>query len=197
MQKDRPAQFFRLGIDVPEPSIVQVYVVDMGGEIHSSHPGQLGGALEFLERKLGRLHGEHRQTHEAVWMPGVRRCRGIVVGLRERESESGRRPIHHRRRERHGMDIHPLPVHAVEAKPKIDELFGEGVDDAVGSDGIAARRALELCAFGRAVAFEQPEPVDRIPMGVNIDDPPSVFRRRCVIVSIGGALGHRLDLRLR
>ena len=61
------------------------------------------------------------------------------------------------------MDIHPLPVHALEAKLEIDELLGERVDDAVGSDGIAACRALELRSFGRTVALEQLEPVCGIP----------------------------------
>jgi len=51
-------------------------------------PGKFGCAFEFLERKIGRLHGT-RETHESVRMPGVRRGRGVVVGLSERESNPG------------------------------------------------------------------------------------------------------------
>src|SRR5438876_6804081 len=126
-------------------------------------------------------------------MPGMRRGRGVVVSLRERESESGRGPVHHRRGERQSMDVHSLPVHAVEAKSKIDELLVEGVDDALGSDGIAASRALELRSFGRTVPLEQLEPVCGVPMGVDIDDASCAPRR--VIVSISGTLTHRLILR--
>ena len=56
VQKNRPTQFFRLRVDIPKPPIIQIGVVDMRSEIHSMHPWQLGGAFEFLERKLGRLH---------------------------------------------------------------------------------------------------------------------------------------------
>ena len=56
VQKNRPAQFFRLCVDVPKPSIVQLGVVDVCSEIHPAHTGQLGGAFELLERKLGGLH---------------------------------------------------------------------------------------------------------------------------------------------
>src|ERR1700682_1604387 len=126
-------------------------------------------------------------------MPGMCRGRGVVVSLRERESESGRGPVHHGRGERQGMDVHSLPVHAVEAKSEIDELLVEGVDDALGSDGIAASRARELRSFGRTVPLEQLEPVCGVPMGVDIDDASRTSRG--VIVSISGTLTHRLILR--
>jgi len=98
------------------------------------------------------------------------RGRGVVVSLCEGESESGRRPIHHRRAARQGLDVDPLPVHAVEAKIQIDELLVEGIDDSFGSNRVAACRARELCSLGRAVAFEQFEPVCGIPMSMDIDD---------------------------
>src|SRR6202022_505403 len=70
----------------------------------------------------------------------------------------------------------------------------EGVDDALGSDGIAASRALELRSFGRTVPLEKLEPVCGVPMGVDIDDASGTPRRWCVIVSSGN-LGHLLILR--
>src|SRR6266851_9711327 len=123
-------------------------------------------------------------------------CRGcsVVVGLRERESESGRGPIHHGRGERQSLNVHPLPVHAIEAKPEIDELLVEGVDDPFGSNAIAASLALELRSFGRTVPLEQLEPVCGIPMSVDIDDAVRPSRWPRVIVSSSGTLGHRFFL---
>ena len=67
------------------------------------------------------------------------------------------------------MDVHSLPVHAVEAKSEIDELLVEGVDDSFGPDRIAFPRSLELRSFGGTVSLEQLEPVCGIPVGVDID----------------------------
>src|SRR6202790_4368495 len=123
-------------------------------------------------------------------MAGMRRGCSVVVGLRECEPESGRCPIHHGRGERQSLNVHPLPVHAIEAKPKIDELLVESVDDSFGSDGIAACVALKLRSFGRTVPLEQFEPVCGIPMSVDIDHAARSPRR--VIVLISGTLSHRL-----
>src|ERR1700682_4761959 len=128
-------------------------------------------------------------------MAGMRRGCSVVVGLRECESEAGRRPIHHGRGERQSLNVHPLPVHAIEAKPEIDELLVEGVDDSFGSDGIAACLALQLRSLGRTVPLEQLEPVCGIPMSVDIDDAARPSRWRRVIVSSSGTLSHRLILR--
>ena len=76
------------------------------------------------------------------------------------------------------MDVDSLPVHAFEAKSKVDELIVEGVDDSLGSDGIAACRAIELRSFGRTISLEQFEPVFGIPMGVSIDGAGSASGRR-------------------
>src|SRR5437588_3618212 len=103
-------------------------------------------------------------------MAGMRRGCGVIVGLRECESESGRRPIHHGGGKRQSLNVHPLPVHAIEAEPQIDELLVESVDDSFGSDAIAASLALEIRSLGRAVPLEQFEPVCGIPMSVDIDD---------------------------
>jgi len=89
------------------------------------------------------------------------------------------------------MDVDSLPIHAIEAKSKIDELLVERVDDAFGPDGIAACRALELRSFGRTVTLEQLEPICGVPVGVNIDDAARALRRRRVIVSIGSTFDHR------
>src|ERR1700680_1483038 len=128
-------------------------------------------------------------------MAGMRRGGSVVVGLRECEPESGRCPIHHGRGERQSLNVHPLPVHAIEAKPKTDELLVESVDDSFGSDGIAACVALKLRSFGRTVPLEQFEPVCGIPMGVDIDHAARPCRWRRVIVSSSGTLCHRLILR--
>jgi len=125
-----------------------------------------------------------------------RGTRAIFDHLREREPESGRRPIHHRRGQRHRLDVDSLPVHAIEAKAEIDELLVEGVGDSLGSDRIAAAcLALKPRSFGRTVSLEQVEPVRGIPMRMGIDGARRMSWRRRVIVSRRDPLGHRRALR--
>ena len=169
----------------------------MGGEVHSAHARQLGGALEFLEREIGCLHGQHGEPHESLRMPGVRRRRRVVVRLRERKSESRRRPINHRRGERQRVDIDPLPVHAFEAQAQIDELLVEGVDDSFGANGVAGGGVFEPRAFRGTVALEQFQPVRGIPVGVRIDRAARATPGPRAVVAILWNVAHRLTPDLR
>src|SRR5262249_60690568 len=49
MQKNRPFQLFRLGVDVPETAVIEVGAVDVRREIEPSYPGQARVTPGLLE----------------------------------------------------------------------------------------------------------------------------------------------------
>ena len=48
MQKNRPAQLFATGINIPEFFIIKFGSGDIGGEVQAAQTGQLGRAIESL-----------------------------------------------------------------------------------------------------------------------------------------------------
>ena len=67
------------------------------------------------------------------------------------------------------MDVDTSAVHRREPPVEIDELVGEGIGEPLGAQCVAFLAAVEPGAFGGAVALEEPQPIGRIPVGVDVD----------------------------
>src|SRR2546427_2852108 len=110
-------------------------------------------------------------------------------------SESGRRPVDHRRGERERVHVDALLVHLFDPGSEFDEALVEGVHQRFCFQAVPACGALEASAFLRAVLLEELQPFLRVPVGVDVDGAHRGYDDTCSSESCWGCCSQAARLR--
>ena len=175
VQQDRESQRLAALVYRPGPFVVEILAHHVSREVNAAHARQVSGAVEFLQREIGRLHRQRQQAVKPLWIFKMRGSKAVVVDLREFQAERRRRPVDHRGRQRQRVNVHACLVHVLETdfETHISLLKNRRIAREIERD-LAARVAAHLGAIRRAFFFEQGDEIRRMPVRVRVDHPHAV-----------------------